>query len=262
VKIHSTAIIDPTAQIGAGVEIGPYSIIGPDVIIGDNCVIQSHVVLEQSVKMGASNLIGHGTVVGSAPQDASFDPETRSGVEIGNENVIREHCTIHRGSGEGTMTILGDRNFLLAGAHVGHDAKVGNGVVMANDSLLGGHVRVDDGAFLGGGSMFHQYTQVGRLAMAQGRTTRSVPPFVTAVANFALGINSVGLRRAGISAAERAEIKRAFKLLYRSGLNTKQALEKAKEMKFELPARELFDFVASPGTRGFVSYRSGLESDE
>jgi UDP-N-acetylglucosamine acyltransferase len=262
VKIHSTAIIDPSAQIGVEVEIGPYSIIGPDVIIGDNCVIQSHVVLEQSVKMGAGNLIGHGTVVGSAPQDASFDPKTKSGVEIGNENVIREHCTIHRGSAEGTMTILGDGNFLLAGAHVGHDAKVGNGVVMANDSLLGGHVRVDDGAFLGGGSMFHQHTRVGRLAMAQGRTTRSVPPFVTAVANFALGINSVGLRRAGMSAEERAEIKRAFKLLYRSGLNTKQALEKAKEMKFELPARELFDFAASPGTRGFVSYRSGLESDE
>jgi len=103
---------------------------------------------------------------------------------------------------------------------------------------------------------------VGRLAMAQGRTTRSVPPFVTAVANYALGINSVGLRRAGLSAAERDEIKRAFKLLYRSGLNTKQALEKATELQFDLPARELFDFVASPGTRGFVAYRSGLESDE
>ncbi len=261
-KIHPTAIIDPTAQIGAEVEIGPYSIIGPNVIVGENCVIQSHVVLEQSVKMGAGNLIGHGTVVGSAPQDANFDPKTKSSVEIGNENVIREHCTIHRGSGEGSRTILGDRNFLLAGAHVGHDAKVGNGVVMANDSLLGGHVRIDDGAFLGGGSMFHQHTRVGRLAMAQGRTTRSVPPFVTAVANFAIGINSVGLRRAGLSPTERAEIKRAFKVLYRSGLNTKQALEQAKEMKFELPARELFDFVASPGTRGFVSYRSGLESDE
>ena len=261
-KIHPTAIIDPTAQIGNEVEIGPYSIVGPGVIIGDNCVIQSHVVLEQSVKMGARNFIGHGTVVGSAPQDASFDPKTKSGVEIGERNVIREHCTIHRGTGEGSMTTLGDRNFLLAGAHVGHDAKVGNDVVMANDSLLGGHVQIGDGAFLGGGSMFHQYVRVGRLALAQGRTTRSVPPFVTAVANFALGINSVGLRRAGLSAAERAEIKRAFKLLYRSGLNTKQALEKAAEMKFEASAKELFDFAASSGKRGFVSYRSGLESDE
>jgi UDP-N-acetylglucosamine acyltransferase len=262
VKIHPTAIIDPTAQIGSEVEIGPYSIVGPGVIIGEKCVIQSHVVLEQSLKMGAENFIGHGTVIGSAPQDASFDPKTKSGVEIGNKNIVREHCTIHRGTCEGSVTILGDRNFLLAGAHIGHDSKVGNDVVMANDSLLGGHVRIDDGAFLGGGSMFHQHTRVGRLAMAQGRTTRSVPPFITAVANFAIGINSVGLRRAGLSAAERAEIKRAFKLLYRSGLNTKQALEKATELKFELPARELFDFAASPGTRGFVSYHSGLESDE
>lgn len=261
-KIHPSAIIDPGAQIGADVEIGPYSIIGPNVVIGDRCVIQAHVVIEQSVKMGAENFIGHGSVVGSAPQDASFDPKTRSGVEIGEGNVIREHCTIHRGTGEGSLTVLGDRNFLLAGAHVGHNATVGNDVVMANDSLLGGHVQIGDGAFLGGGSMFHQHTRVGRLAMAQGRTTRSVPPFVTAVANFALGINIVGLRRAGLGAAERDDIKRAFKLLYRSGLNTKQALEKAEELKFALPARELFDFVASPGTRGFVSYRSGLESDE
>jgi UDP-N-acetylglucosamine acyltransferase len=262
VKIHPTAIIDPTAQVGSDVEIGPYSIVGPDVIIGEKCVIQSHVVLEQSVKMGAGNFIGHGTVIGSAPQDAGFDSKTKSSVEIGNENVIREHCTIHRGTAEGSVTILGDRNFLLAGAHIGHDSKVGNDVVMANDSLLGGHVQIGDGAFLGGGSMFHQHVRVGRLAMAQGRTTRSVPPFITAVANFAIGINSVGLRRAGFSATDRAEIKRAFKLLYRSGLNTKQALEKARELKFELPARELFDFAASPGTRGFVSYRSGLESDE
>jgi UDP-N-acetylglucosamine acyltransferase len=262
VKIHPTAIIDPSAQIGSDVEIGPYSIIGPGVIIGEKSVIQSHVVLEQSVKMGAGNFIGHGTVIGSAPQDASFDPKTKSGVELGAGNVIREHCTIHRATGEGSVTTLGDRNFLLAGAHIGHDARVGNDVVMANDSLLGGHVQIGDGAFLGGGSMFHQHVRVGRLAMAQGRTTRSVPPFVTAVANFAIGINSVGLRRAGLSPAERAEIKRAFKLLYRSGLNTKQALEKAAELKFELPARELFDFASSPGTRGFVSYRSGLESDE
>ena len=261
-KIHSTALIDASAQIGADVEIGPYSIIGPDVIIGDKCVIQSHVVLERSVTMGAGNFVGHGTVIGSAPQDASFDPKTKSGVEIGEGNVIREHCTIHRATSEGSATTLGDRNFLLAGAHVGHDAKVGDQVTMANDSLLGGHVQIGNGVFLGGGSMFHQHVRVGRLALAQGRTTRSVPPFVTAVANYALGINSVGLRRAGLSATERTEIKNAFKLLYRSGLNTKQALEKAAEMKIDGPARELFDFVAAPGKRGFVAYRSGLESDE
>jgi len=261
-KIHSTAIVDKRAQIGAEVEIGSYSIVSGDAIIGERCIIQSHVVIEGAVKMGAGNFIGHGTIIGTSPQDLSFRAETKSGVEIGEANVVREHCTIHRGSSEGSATVLGDRNFLLVGAHVGHDCKVGNGVVMANDSLLGGHVCVDDGAFLGGGSMFHQHVHVGRLALAQGRTTRSVPPFVTAVANYALGINAVGLRRAGLSAAARDEIKHAFKLLYTSGLNTTQAAQKAKDSNFGSLGQEFFDFVASAGKRGFVSYRASLESDE
>ena len=261
-KIHPTAIVDPQAQLGLDVEIGPYSIVSRDAIIGDNCIIQSHVVIEGAVKMGTQNFIGHGTIIGTTPQDLKFNPRTQSGVEIGNGNIIREHCTIHRGSTDGTATILGDRNFLLVGAHLGHDSRVGNDVVMANDSLLGGHVHVGDGAFLGGGSMFHQHVRVGRLALAQGRTTRSVPPFVTAVANYALGINSVGLRRAGLNAAERDEIKRALKLLYLSGLNRTQAAEKARELKFGSLGCEFFDFVASAGKRGFVSYRARLESDE
>jgi UDP-N-acetylglucosamine acyltransferase len=262
VKIHPTAIVESGAQIGADVEVGPYSVIGASAIIGDRCKIQSHVVIEGSVKMGADNYVGPGTVIGTPPQDATFRAETRSGVEIGNANVIREHCTIHRATTEGGATILGNGNFLLTGAHIGHDARVGDGVTMANDSLLGGYVRIGDGAFLGGGSMFHQHVHVGRLALAQGRTTKSVPPFVSAVANYALGINVVGLRRAGMSGEERDEIKRAFKLLYRSGLNTMQAVEKAKASNFGSLGREFFDFVATAGKRGFVGYRAGLESDE
>jgi UDP-N-acetylglucosamine acyltransferase len=262
VKIHPTAIVDSGAQVGENIEIGPYSVIGAGAIMGDRCKIQSHVVIEGSVKMGADNYVGPGTVIGTPPQDATFRAETRSGVEIGNANVIREHCTIHRAATEGSATILGNGNFLLAGAHIGHDARVGDGVTMANDSLLGGHVQVGDGAFLGGGSMFHQHVRVGRLALAQGRTTKSVPPFISAVANYALGINVVGLRRAGMSGAEREEIKRAFKLLYRSGLNTMQAVEKAKASDFGSLGREFFDFVATAGRRGFVGYRAGLESDE
>ena len=261
-KIHPTAIIDPGAQLGADVEVGPYSVIGAGAIIGERCKIQSHVVFEGSVKMGVENFVGPGTVIGTAPQDATFRAETRSGVEIGNRNVIREHCTIHRAATEGGVTVLGNDNFLLAGAHIGHDARVGDNVTMANDSLLGGHVRIDDGAFLGGGSLFHQHVRVGRLALAQGRTTKSVPPFISAVANYAFGLNAVGLRRAGLSAAERDEIKRAFKLLYRSGLNTTQAVEKANASEFGSLGREFFEFVATAGKRGFVAYRAGLESDE
>lgn len=252
-KIHQTAIIDEGAQLGGGVEIGPYCIIGAGAVIGEKCVIQSHVVIEGAVKMGAGNFIGHGAIIGGIPQDLGFDPETKSAVEMGNGNVIREYCTIHRGSTEGSATILGDGNFLMVGTHLGHNCRLGNGVVIANDCLLAGHVRIDDKAFIGGGSRFHQGIRLGRLVMAEGRFTKNLPPFLGAAKNQVYGMNIVGLRRAGFSAADRDEIKRAFKLLYRSGLNTKQALEKAGDMEFGPAGREFFDFVANAGKRGIVA---------
>jgi UDP-N-acetylglucosamine acyltransferase len=262
VKIHPTAIVDAGAQIGAEVEIGPYSIIGGGAVIGEKCVIQSHVVIEGSVKMGAGNFIGHGAVLGAAPQDLGFKPEIKSGVEIGRDNVIREHCTIHRGAAEGSSTIVGDGNFLMVGAHLGHDCRIGNGVVIVNNSLLAGHVRIDDRAFIGGGSRFHQGIRIGRSVMAEGRFTKNLPPFVIAAKNQVFGINILGLRRAGLSPAERDEIKRAFKLLYKSGLNTKQALEKAAESEFGGIGREFFSFVAEAGKRGIVSYSADPEGED
>jgi UDP-N-acetylglucosamine acyltransferase len=252
-KIHHTAIIDEGAQLGAEVEIGPYCVIGAGAVIGEKCVIQSHVVIEGAVKMGAGNFIGHGAIIGGIPQDLSFDPQTKSAVEIGNGNVIREYCTIHRGSTEGSATVLGDGNFLMVGTHLGHNCLLGNGVVIANDSLLAGHVRIDDKAFIGGGSRFHQGIRLGRLVMAEGRFTKNLPPFLGAAKNEVYGVNIVGLRRANLSVADRDEIKRAFKLLYRSGLNTKQALEKAGEMEFGPVGREFFEFVANAGKRGIVA---------
>jgi UDP-N-acetylglucosamine acyltransferase len=260
VTIHPTAIIDPAAQLGAEVEVGPYTVIGAGAVIGEKCTIQAHVVIEGSVRMGAGNFIGHGAVIGAVPQDLSFDPKTGSSVEIGAGNTIREYCTIHRGSTEGTSTILGDGNFLMVGTHVGHNCSLGNGVVIANDCLLAGHVRIDDRAFVGGGSRFHQGIRMGRLVMAEGRFTQNLPPFLSAAKNQVYGMNVVGLRRADFSAAERDEIKRAFKLLYRSGLNTKQALAKAAETEFGPIGREFFEFVANAGKRGIVSYGgSGIE---
>ena len=253
-KIHPTAIIDGTAQIGANVEIGPYSVIGAGAVIGEKCTIQAHVVIEGSVRMGTGNFVGHGAIIGAFPQDLSFDPKTQSSVEIGQGNVIREYCTIHRGSDEGSATILGDDNFLMVGTHLGHNCTLGNGVIIANDCLLGGYVRIDDRAFIGGGSRFHQGIRMGRLVMAEGRFTQNLPPFLGAAKNQVYGINAVGLRRADFSASDRDEIKRAFKLLYRSGLNTKQALEKAAETEFGPIGREFFEFVANAGKRGIVSY--------
>jgi len=260
-KIHPTAIVDATAQIGTEVEIGPFSVIGAGAVIGDKCKIQAHAVIEGSVKMGAENFVGYGAIIGATPQDLGFDPKTQSFVEIGNGNTIREYCTIHRGSTEGSATTMGDGNFLMAGNHLGHNCILGNGVVMANDCLLAGHVRIDDRAFIGGGSRFHQGIRMGRLVMAEGRFTQNLPPFLSAAKNEVYGFNVLGMRRANFSAVERDEIKRAFKLLYRSGLNTKQALEKAAGEDFGPIGREFFEFVANAGKRGIVSYGRGAMED-
>ncbi len=264
-KIHPTALVDPAAQLGAEVEVGPFTIIGPQVLIGNETVIQSHVVLEGAVQVGAKNIIGHGAVIGGPPQDLSFKPETQSRVEIGEGNVIREHCTIHRGTAEESATVIGDHNFLMAGAHVGHNCRVGNRVIIANNCLLGGYVRIDDGAFLGGSSIFHQFMNVGRLAIVQGGAgfSKDIPPFVVAAGvNFAVGVNILGLRRAGYAAAERGEIRAAFKLLYRSGLNIGQALAKADATEFGPVAREFFEFVRQAKKRGVVAYRASGEREE
>jgi UDP-N-acetylglucosamine acyltransferase len=260
-RIHSAAFVDPAAQIGADAEIGPFSIIGPQVTIGEKTVIQSHVVIEGQVKIASGNFIGHGTIIGAPPQDVSFSSERKTNVEIGNDNIIREYCTIHRGSAEGSATTVGDKNFLMAGAHVGHNCLVGSNVVVANNCLLAGHVRVDDGAFLGGGSTFHQFMHVGRLVMVQGSSAfgKDLPPFVIAAErNFVFGVNVVGLRRAGFSAKDRDEIKAAFKLIYLSGLNISQALEKAAKTKFGAPAREFLDFVANAKKRGICPLKRGI----
>lgn len=261
-KIHPSAIVDDGAQIGAEVEIGPYSVIGAGAVIGEKCVIQSHVVIEGSVKMGAGNFIGHGAIIGPTPQDLGFKHEIRSGVEIGNGNVIREHCTIHRGASEGSHTVVGDGSFLMVGTHLGHDCRIGNGVVIANNCLLAGHVRIDDGAFIGGGSRFHQSIRIGRLVMAEGRFTKNLPPFMSAAKNQVYGMNILGLRRAGFTQAERDEVKRAFKLLYKSGFNTKQALEKVAEAGFGPIGREFFDFVTEAGKRGIISYSGDPEGED
>jgi UDP-N-acetylglucosamine acyltransferase len=263
-KIHPTALVDPDAQIGADVEIAPFSVIGPQAAIGDRTIVQSYVVIEGSVAIGTGNFIGHGAIIGAPPQDLSFSPERKTKVEIGNDNVIREYCTIHRGSPEGSVTKIGDNNFLMIGTHVGHNCEIGNNVVIANNCLLAGHVRVDDGAFLGGGSTFHQHMHVGRLVMVQGSSAfgKDLPPFVLAAErNSVFGINVIGLKRAGFSVRDRDELKAAFKLLYTSGLNISQALEKAGTMNFGAPAREFFEFVASAKKRGICPLKRGADAE-
>ena len=263
-KIHPTSVVDAAAKLGTDVEVGPYAVIGPEVVVGAGSTIQSHAVIEGEVTIGEANVIGHGVVIGAPPQDLSFSAERKTRVEIGNHNVIREYCTIHRGSPDGSATIIGDNNFLMVGAHIGHNCRVGSQVVIANNCLLAGHVAVDDQAFLGGGSTFHQHMHVGRLVMVQGSSAfgKDLPPFTLAAErNAVFGLNVVGLKRAGFSAQERDEIKAAFKLIYTSDLNISQALEKAATMSFGNAAREFLDFVANARKRGICPLKRGADAE-
>ncbi len=263
-KIHPTAIVSPSARIGEDAEIGAYVCIGSEAQIGPRNVIQSHAVIDGLVRLGPENRIGHGAVIGGAPQDLSFKSDTRSGVEIGRGNVIREHVTIHRGTTEGSFTTIGDGNFLMVGAHLGHNCAIGNKVIIANNCLLGGYVTVEDSAFLGGGCVFHQFMRVGRLAITQGNAGfgKDLPPFVIgAGVNRVVGLNVVGLKRAGFGPNDRKEIRAAFALLYESGLNTTQALEQARAKTWNPPAHAFFDFVAGAKRRGICGIRRASDKE-
>ncbi len=257
-KIHPTAIVGPSARLAEDVEIGAFACIGDEVELGPRTVVQSHAVIEGLVRLGPDNFVGHGTIIGGAPQDLNFSAGTRSGIEIGRGNIIREQVTIHRGTASDSFTKIGDENFFMAGAHVGHNCAIGNKVIIANNCLLGGYVTVEDGAFLGGGCGLHQFTRVGRLAITQGNSSfaKDLPPYLIGSGlNKVVGLNVVGLKRAGFGADDRAEIKAAFRLLYESGLNVSQALEQARARNWREPAQAFFDFVAAAKRRGICGLR-------
>lgn len=264
-KIHATAVIDANAEIGQEVEIEPYAVIGADVTIDSGTIVQSHAVIEGFVTIGKHNFIGPGCVIGAPPQDLAYSPDRKTSVVIGDENIIREHCTIHRGSADGSSTTVGNRNFLMVGAHLGHNCRIGNGVIIANNCLLAGHVRVDDQAFIGGGSTFHQNMRVGRLVMVQGSSAfgKDLPPFTMAAErNAVFGLNIIGMRRAGFNVAQREDIKAAFRLLYQSGLNLSQALEKSATANFGELGREFFEFVAEAKKRSVCPYRGKKDRED
>lgn len=262
-SIHPTAIVHPDAELGRDVTIGPGVVIEGAARIGDGCTIQAHAIIGAHVTMGRDNVIGYGAIIGGDPQDFAFKPEVRSEVRIGDGNKIREYCTIHRGTTEGTATVVGDGCFLMAGAHLAHNVRLGNHVILANNALLGGHVAVDDRVFVGGGCVFHQFVRVGRLAICQGLSafSKDVPPFtIGAERNGVAGLNVVGLRRAGLNATQRSEIKAAFSLIYREGLNKTQALEAARNGSWGAEATAFFEFIAAAKKRGicdFIATRQG-----
>ena len=254
--LHPTAIIHPDAQLGTGVTVGPYAVIEGAARIGDGCVIQAHAIIGAHVVMGKENLIGYGAIIGGDPQDLAFQPSVQSEVRLGDGNKIREYCTIHRGTTAGSATTVGSGCFLMAGAHLAHNCHLGDHIVLANNVLLAGHVTVGDRVFIGGGAAFHQFVRIGQLAICQGGSSisKDIPPFTTACdLNGIAGLNVIGLRRAGFTSGQRAEIKAAFSLLYRSGQNTTQALAAARERPWGEAAQSFWDFVAGAKKRGLCN---------
>ncbi len=260
-RIHSSAHVDPAAEIGEGTVLGPGVVVEGPVRIGPDCEIGAHAVLQGRVVMGAGNRVGPGAVIGADPQHLTFRRDTPSGVRIGDGNTLREHTTIHRAATENADTMVGDGNFLMAGAHLAHDVILGNRNVVANNALLGGHVRVGDGCFLGGGSVYHQFIRIGRLAVTQGISGfgMDIPPFCMGVGvNRIAGLNTVGLRRAGLGPDARRDLQDAYRLLFRSGLNRAQALEAAAAKSWSPEAEEFFQFARECGKRGLCAHlRSG-----
>ncbi len=263
-QIHPTAVVDAKTDLGVEVKIGPYAIIEAGCVIGDYSEIRAHAVICKGTLMGPRNQIGYGAVLGGDPQDLGFKGG-RTWVEIGAGNKIREYVTIHRATVENTATSIGSENYIMGGVHLGHDVKVGDRTIMANNSLLAGHVHVEDGVFLGGATVVHQHTRIGRLAISRGGTRlgKDVPPFFMATdTNLVAGINRIGLRRAGFSHDLRRAIQAAFDLLYRSDLNVTQALNEI-EQKFRQPEiAHLIAFIRSTKRGICKGERTGRSVDE
>lgn len=254
--IHPTAIVDPRAELDESVEIGPHVIIEGPVRIGPRTRVMANAFLTGDTEIGADNVIHVGCVIGHTPQHLGYKGAP-TGVRIGHGNEFREYVTVHRAAEEGHYTIIGDRCYFMAMSHVAHDCTIGNEVVVANGALLAGHVRVEDQVFISGNVGIHQFCAVGRLAMIGGlaKIVKDVPPFMLVDGQSEIsGINIVGLRRAGFDAATREKIRQAYKLLYRSGLNTSQALEKLEEELGDCePVQHLIAFIRA-SKRGIAGH--------
>jgi len=254
-RIHPTAIISPDAEIAADVEIGAFAIVGEGCSIGAECVISPRATLERNVTLGRSVRVGIGTILGGPPQDLKYAGEETT-VEIDDGTVIREYATINRGTAHSFKTTVGKNCLLMSYIHIGHDCRIGNGVILSNVVQLAGHVVIEDKAIISGMSAVHQFTRIGRNSFIGGmsRVSKDIPPFLKAVGNPVklYGLNTIGLQRSGMDEETIRELKRAYRLLFRSDLNVTQAIERAQTEIGPLPeVQELIRFVEG-SERGVV----------
>ncbi len=267
--IHPSAVIGKNVVLGKNNEIGPHAVIQDGVKIGSENIFYPNAHISIGTEIGDGNEIHMGAIIGHTPQDLAFKKGTRSFTKIGNRNILREYITIHRGTKEGTATVIGDENYLMANTHVAHNCEIANRVIMANLASLSGYCVVEDQAFISGMVGLHQFTRIGRLAIlsALSAVNKDVPPFFMAGGRpaRAQGLNAVGLRRAGIPPAVREEIKQAFKLLYRSGFSVSHAIEIIEKELHSPEAKYLVSFIRA-AKRGIVTARDGAvemkEADE
>ncbi|HCF96731.1 MAG TPA: acyl-[acyl-carrier-protein]--UDP-N-acetylglucosamine O-acyltransferase [Verrucomicrobia bacterium] len=229
---HPTAIIDPKSEIGTNVTIGPFAIIEADTVIGDGCSIGPYAVIASGTRLGKDNQVFARAMLGFPPQDIAWSGGT-SYLQIGDRNIFREGITLHRGTGEGSQTTIGNDCFFMAMAHVAHNAIIGNRVILTNNVMIAGYANIQDYVVLGGGAAVHQFTRVGRMTMIGGgaRIRTDIPPFVLASENNTVfGLNLVGLRRNGVPRESIRALRQALKWLYCSGLSIPGALENLRNM--------------------------------
>ena len=245
-RIHPTAIVHPDAQLADDVEVGAWAYVGPHCTIGVGSIIQMRAVLEEHVHLAPRVTVGIGSVLGGKPQDLKFKGEVTT-VEVGEGTTIREYATLNRGTSESHKTTVGRNCFLMSYVHLAHDCHIGDGVIISNGTQLAGHVKIDDHAIVSGLCAVHQFAKIGRHAFVGGmsRVAKDIPPFVKAVGNPVklYGLNSVGLQRRGFPEPVVSELKRAYRLFFRSDVNISQAMERA--------ATELKDF---PEVKAFIAF--------
>lgn len=255
-RIHPTAIVHADAQLADDVEVGPWAYVGPHCTVGAGSVIQMRVTLEEHVHLGPRVTVGVGSVLGGRPQDLKFKGEVTT-VEVGEGTTIREYATLNRGTSESLKTTVGKGCFIMSYVHLAHDCHVGDGVIISNGTQLAGHVKIDDRAIISGLCAIHQFAKIGTHAFVGGcsRVAKDIPPFVKAVGNPVklYGLNSVGLQRSGFPDPVVAELKKAYRLFFRSDVNITQALVKAAVDLKPFPEVQAFIAFVEASGRGVVT---------
>ena len=260
-NIHPLASVHPQAEIGSSVTIGPFCVVEKNVVLGDGCQLGSHVVIKRGTNLGANNHVGDAAILGGLPQHVQAG-ESNGHLVLGRENTVREFATIHRALNSSHQTTIGNNCLIMVGAHVAHDCHVGNHAILVNNVMLAGHVVVEDRAYLGGGTAVHQFCRVGKLSMVGGmaRVTQDVLPYVTidGECTKVVGLNLIGLRRFGFNQNQIAELKEAYRIIYRRSHSWEQVTPMLEERFPQGPASLFTPFIRA-SQRGITPERRGTQ---